>query len=516
MNEMGGAHVGDPPAGRPARALAASLAGTGTATLLQLIFIPVFVNLLGIEAYGLLGFYVGIFGAAQVLDIGLSPALNRDLAGLASRPGDAQAARNLVRSIETGYLALGALLGLALIALAPWFADGWFHDAELPRDTILAAFRWMGVLLAVQWPISLYQSGLIGLERQVDFNVVNVIAALAAHAGGALLLWSTGPSLPKLIAWLAAINFLRAAALGVLLWRGLPATPAQPRFEWAQLQRIAPYATGLAIGGAAGLLLAQLDRFAVGRALPLADLGRYSLAANVILGMSQIAIAVYNVVFPRLSAVREARPRDLAAQFHVTAQIIGVLVVPIGLVLTVFATDVFTLWTGSAEQGAAIGPAAALLAAGSTLNALAVAPYALQLAARWTRASALLSVAQFLLALPLWWWLPMQYGLPGAAGVWLIVNAVGLIVQAWVTFAHLLPGERWAWLRSDILPTTGAALGAVLFVSFGASWLAPNRVGLAAALTIAAAAALALGAALAASVYPRRAVAAWLNGRFHA
>ena len=93
--EHDGRAVDVPPPDRPAGSavrLAANLFGTGWAALLGLAVVPTYLRLIGVEAYGLMSFYMALTTLIQVFDLGLSPALNRELArlsALANAAGDA-------------------------------------------------------------------------------------------------------------------------------------------------------------------------------------------------------------------------------------------------------------------------------------------------------------------------------------------------------------------------------------------------------------------------------------------
>ena len=66
--------------------LFANFAGSGVAALLQLAFIPFYIKFLGIEAYGLIGFYIMLQAVLQVLDLGLGPTMNREMAQYSVQP----------------------------------------------------------------------------------------------------------------------------------------------------------------------------------------------------------------------------------------------------------------------------------------------------------------------------------------------------------------------------------------------------------------------------------------------
>src|SRR5258707_12755328 len=59
--------------------LIASFAGTGWSGAVQLACVRLFIKLMGIEAYGLIGFYLVLQPTLQVLDLGLSPTMNREM-----------------------------------------------------------------------------------------------------------------------------------------------------------------------------------------------------------------------------------------------------------------------------------------------------------------------------------------------------------------------------------------------------------------------------------------------------
>ena len=79
--------------------LAANLMGSAWAMLVQLVCIPLYVKFMGVEAYGLVGFYLMLQAMLQILDLGLSPTMNREMARYSFEPEKANDARDLVRTL---------------------------------------------------------------------------------------------------------------------------------------------------------------------------------------------------------------------------------------------------------------------------------------------------------------------------------------------------------------------------------------------------------------------------------
>jgi O-antigen/teichoic acid export membrane protein len=68
-------------------AIVANFAGRGVSGMASLLFVPVYLRLLGVEAYGLVGVYGILDCALRVLDLRLGEVVTRELAGLPSPAG---------------------------------------------------------------------------------------------------------------------------------------------------------------------------------------------------------------------------------------------------------------------------------------------------------------------------------------------------------------------------------------------------------------------------------------------
>src|SRR6476660_7059362 len=139
------------------RELAATFVGTGWSGIVQLACIPAYIKLMGIESYGLVGFYLVLQAMLQVLDLGLSPTINREMARYSVLPGKADDARDLVRTLEVGYWLIGLLIAAGIIIASPWLSVHWIGASAIPVRKVMLAVMLMGMLAFFQWPVSFYQ-----------------------------------------------------------------------------------------------------------------------------------------------------------------------------------------------------------------------------------------------------------------------------------------------------------------------------------------------------------------------
>ena len=99
------------------RNVIANFAGKAWAVLMSLAFVPVYIKLLGIEAYGLIGFFLTLVAILSLLDLGLGTTLNRRLAQLSIEKNTAQEMCDLLRTLELIYLIIGIVIGATIAAL---------------------------------------------------------------------------------------------------------------------------------------------------------------------------------------------------------------------------------------------------------------------------------------------------------------------------------------------------------------------------------------------------------------
>jgi O-antigen/teichoic acid export membrane protein len=440
----------------------ANLAGQGWSIIISLFVIPLYIKLLNIEAYGLIGFYVMLQALSQVLDLGLSPTMTREMARYSDRTEKAGEARDLVRTLEVGYWAIGIGIGAGLIAAAPLIAHHWLKASVIPLGDIQQALMLMGTLVAVQWPLSFYGSGLMGLQKQLVLNVVAISMSAVGSGGAVLILWLFSPTITAFFTWQVFIEAVHVAIITLLMWRSLPLSDRAPRLDLGLVRNVWRFAAAMAGLGLSGIILTQLDKVILSKLLSLKVFGYYTLAGVLGRGLYVLITPVFNAFFPRFSAL-VARDDEGALKhlYHRGSQLMATLVIPVAAVVSLFSYDILLLWTGNADTARNAAPVASVLVVGTALNGLMNLPYALQLAYGWTALSLYINSFFVVVLLPTLVYATLHYGPVGAAAVWVALNSIYMLVGVPFTHRRLLKGEAWRWFRIDICVPFLAALPVV-------------------------------------------------------
>jgi len=448
----------------------ANLVGRAWGVVSVYLFIPLYLKFLGIEAYGLVGFYSTLLGVLAFADIGLTATLNREMARLSVREDMAGEMGNLLRTYELIYLIISVTLATIIWFCAPLIAERWLRAGQLPTNEIISAIRLMGVAIALQLPSNLYNGGLLGLQKQVLTNALQISWGVLRGVGAVLVLWLISPTIFAFTFWQLFSNALYCFAVRFTLWRNLPPRSTRPKFNRSVLSNTWRYSAGMFAMSFIGILLTQTDKLVVSKMLTLEIFGYYTLAGVLASVPIMIASPISTAAFPRLTGLVEIGNRDTIIQFyHRACLLITVAVIPAALTLVAYAGNFIYAWTGSKIATQQAGTAAALLLGGQILQAIGIMPYYLALANGNVRMNLQIGIISVILITPLLIYLISQYGVVGAGMSWLITNLCTVIPIVYFIYRRFLPGEFAKWCLRDV----GLPMIVVLPIILLSRWLIP-------------------------------------------
>jgi len=417
-----------------------------------------YLHFLGVEAYALVTLYIVLLTTVQIFDFGLAQTLNRELARAYGIDNCAADMGDTVRTIEITYWVVVIAICCALALAAPLFSSHLVNPATLSRDTVQRTITIIFTVIALQWPVSLYQSGLMGLQEQIRANILRIGLATFGAAGSVLVLWLVSATIVAFFAWQLVAAAVSVAVTRYVFHSRMPRRRNAARFRPELLWRISRFAAGVSALTLVSVVLTQGDKWILVKRLPLTVFGYYALAWTVANALSLLTAPVFAAIFPRFSSLIARGERTaLLALYHRATQAITVGIAPIALLLSLCSDDVLLAWTGNGEVAYFAGPLLGVLALGTLLNSLAHPPYASALAHGHIGSFLKVNLLSAAVAIPAVWLLTPAFGAMGAALMWFTVSAVNFVVA--VPLAHrMLPREeRVRWLLCDIaLPLVAA------------------------------------------------------------
>lgn len=354
--------------------------------VMGLVFVPFYIQLLGVESYGLIGIYTSIVMMMAVLDLGLSQVMVRELAKYSGNKCNAPDIVNTVKTLEIIYWATALVILLFVMASSHFLAFQWLNPESLSRETLQEAISIIAFVIALRWPIAIYAGGLNGLQEQVLVNKILVLFSTLQNVGVLLVLIYIEPSIQLFFIWQALVAALNVMVFRYALWGKLP-RGSRPRFS--------------------KVVLSKTWRFAA--------------------GMTGISLLT-----------------------TLLTQLIAVMIFPIALLFIVYSSDILMLWTRDANLVLNSYILISLLLVGNVLNGVMHLPYALQLAHGWTKLAFYANVVAVIFLLPAIYFASMEWGAVGAAAIWIILNVGYLLITVNVMHNRLLKDERFAWYLNDL------------------------------------------------------------------
>lgn len=450
--------------------VAANYLGQGWRVLMALAFVPLYIQYLGIEAYGLIGIFAMLQAWLNLLDMGMKPALGREMARFTGGVHDAQSIWDLLRSIEFIAAAIALLITIGVWTASGWLARDWVSPERLPVESVAHAIALMGAVIALHFVESIYTSSIAGLQRQVIQNVVGSVMATARGLGAVGILMWVSPTISAFFVWQGVISLLTVAVSAAVVYHILPTPPRPARFSMPALIGIWRYAAGMVGITVLALLLTQVDKVLLSRLLSLEAFGYYALAGVVASVLPRLTGPITSAFYPRFTELA-ARDDDSALRvvYHQGAQLVTVLMGAGAVMLMLWGDRALLLWTSDEDLTRQVAPLLTVLTLGMLMNALVWIPYQLQLAHGWTSLTVKVnSVAVGILVPAIIWVVPI-YGAIGAAWIWVTLNAGYILFVIYFMHRRILRMEKWRWYRQDV----GLPLAAATATAFLCRWAMP-------------------------------------------
>jgi len=428
----------------------ANFFGAGWLALMSLAFIPFYIKLMGVEAYGIIGIFISLQAVFAVLDLGLSQSLGREMARLSVLPDGQVQMANTARTLEVVYCSVALFVGLLVALLSHYLAFYWLNPEGISRESLRTALCVMAFVVALRWPLNLYTGGMNGLQRQVSLNIILIVFSTLQSIGALLVLWLLSPTVHAFLAWQGFIALVQLLVFRTLFWRLL--SYKSPKFSMDVLRGVWDFAFGMTGIALLATLLTQIDKILLSKMLDLKAFGYYVFASAVAAVVFRFVTPVFTAYLPRFTQLVSLEDEPaLVEEYHYASQIVALVVIPVTCVAAMFSKEILLVWTSDLQLVDNAWLLVSVLAIGNAINGLMNIPYALQLAHGWTRfAMYINAVAVFILG-PMIYFACLRWGSVGAASVWIALNSSYALIGIQIMHKKFLIGEKWRWYRESLL-----------------------------------------------------------------
>ncbi len=435
--------------------IAASYASQFYTTLIGIVLVPVYLQYMGSEAYGLVGFFAMLQAWFNLLDLGLTPTIARESARYHGGAISALDYCRVYRSLSVVFVGIALAGGAALFALAGTVTHHWLNLGQLPPAEVITAMQIMAICVALRWMGGLYRGVVSGSERLVWLSGFNAVIATLRFVAVLGSMWAWGFT-PIVFFW----HQLAVAALEVfaLLWMCHALLPK--RHDIAQaigwslkpIQPLLRFSMSIAVTSSVWVLVTQTDKLLLSGILPLAEFGYFSSAVLVAGGITLLTGPISSTIMPRMARLHaERKGAEVQRIYNGATQLVAITAGTAATTMAWCAEPLMFAWTGSREITDNTADVLRLYAVGNGLLAISAFPFYMQYARGSLRHHFIGNCVMGLLLVPTIVVAGSRYGAVGAGSAWVAVNALYLVF--WVAYTHgqLEPGLHLRWLRDNVL-----------------------------------------------------------------
>jgi O-antigen/teichoic acid export membrane protein len=272
---------------------------------ISVLLVPIMMNALGLEAYGLWLAAMAISGTLAGFDFGLGWGVIREVGAVRS-DADRTAAAGFVQDAGVVYMAIG-IVGGAVVAVLGYAIRGWLQLSPANAETSGRVFLLVGLLFFLEQTLATPIRVLTGLRR---FDVINLLAIAGAllRAGGVVGLIALGSDLVTIVAWHCLTSAVMMAAANAFVGTLAPVYRFKVRKpNWKGLEAHIPFAAGSAAMALLGNLIWQAPQLFIGVFRGSAMIAPYHVGQRFpLIGLGIIA-RMTAVLFPAMSEYDRAR-----------------------------------------------------------------------------------------------------------------------------------------------------------------------------------------------------------------
>jgi len=392
-----------------------NLVGNGAPMIVAVFSIPILIQGLGRDRFGVLALAWALIGYASLFDLGVGRALTQ-LVAKKLGAGEDREVPALVWTSLILMLLLGAAGALAAVLLAPWLVHRALNvPVGLQVETLRSFY-----LLGLSIPVVIGTAGLRGLlEAHQRFGMINALRIpMGVYSfASPLLVLPFSRSLFPVVVVLVCGRVIGWAAHLVLCLRVVPELRQGIVWHGAVAGPLLRFGGWMTVSNIVSPLMVTLDRFLIGALATMTAVAYYATPYELVTKLLIIPGALVGVMFPAFSTVFEQDPARAGRLYRRCVKTVFLVLFPVVLLTILLAHAGLRLWLGAAfaEHSFRV---LQWLAAGVFINGLAHIPFAMVQGAGRPDLTAKLHLIELPLYLLALWWLIAMYGVEGAAMAW--------------------------------------------------------------------------------------------------
>jgi O-antigen/teichoic acid export membrane protein len=430
--------------------------GQGYTIAVAIITTPFYLQYLGAESYGLVGFFLVMQNWLNMLDMGLSTTLGRQVAYARGQVNGFKTFHHLLKSFEVIFFVLTLGIVVVIYFGSNWLARSWIKPIVLSFENISYCISIMGLITGLRFFSTIYRSGINGFEDQIWVNKASVAISTLKYLGFFLILIYISNDVRHFFEYQFVIGMLETIIFSKRFYYNLPTSHISInwfKIDWSIFKEVIPFALSITYTSAILIAITQFDKLLLSGSLPLVEFGYFSLIALIAGAVISLSNPVFLAFLPRMTMLVSKRNlKEMISVYINMTQVVTWITFSSAVLIGIYSKEILYVITGDKKAYIWGHEILYWYSLGSGIFVLGTFQYYLQNAFGALRLYVVGSTLSLVIQLPLIYFVTMKYGALGAGKLWFVFSFIWFFGWTMVVHRKLIPGFHSKWLTKDLLP----------------------------------------------------------------
>lgn len=428
--------------------------------------LPIFLKLLGRESYGLIGVFTMLQAWIQLLDGGLSTTIAREASRFNNKLIPSYGFKRLFSIVLIIFLLMAALFLCVINIFSSFLITKWSAESNLDYEQTKLVFNLIVISVAVRWLANPFRSVLIGIEKQIKVNLINVVFTVNRYIFVLFYCFFRGFEIYNFFIYQVYSSILELIIYIFITKSEMYRVNVYNDNSDLKYNIKQPLFFALSAGFAYGIwvFISQADKLILTKTLSLTDYAIFSVAITLSAGISMLIGPMGQAILPSMTInIVNGNIEKVKKLYFDCTRYMGCVVIPIVLTLSFFSEDILYFWTRDHDIASGAKLMLMLYSIGNGLLAISTFQYYLQYSFGDLNLHYKGNLLLLIVFLPFNVLLGIKYGGVGTGVVWVLQNSFYLFV--WSYFVHKKFGyPHLSWILKSLGPSLFVCLS-VGFVS---------------------------------------------------
>lgn len=399
-----------------------NLLGLGLPLLVAIYAIPVLIQQLGVDQFGILTMIWAIVSYFGLFDFGLGRALTQKLSFYIGSNQSDRISPLVVTTIV--FLSItGVLAGVILLLSAPLFYK---IETKVSESLLFSTLSAMSIAMPAVILTACFRGILESLGKFKIINIIRLPTGIFTFVGPLASIYFFGPEISS-VAWVLVIGrYISLLAHIIYANKYIKLNYYFNNISMTELNLLLRLGGWMTISNIVSPLMSYIDRFLIGASISTASVSYYVTPQELLTKLAIIPTSVTSVLFPSLAENIENKTKKYQLYYK---SILGIvfIVLPLTIIIFLFSKEILTLWINEDFSNNSF-EILQILSVGMLFTCVAQVPFTLIQSQGYAQYTAKLHLIEFPIYVLLIFIAAESWGAVGVAVAWSLRNFIDTIL----------------------------------------------------------------------------------------